>query len=209
LLVPRFWSPGLETIALGMLDSQDANVVGTALAALQQYGSPEARPVILKHFAAWNVAWKPQAALFHGQAEYPADPLARLDSAYLRALIFGYGWLTSQADIEAIGRLCLSWDCRNEAHQRDISYKSEHDMIVLASDADKGGSFDYGFFPYGHLGDLQRMQNKILQFPRGTCFQFDTRRHSESTAQKVMATLGTWMTAHGYALQLYREPHGD
>ena len=131
----------------------------------------------------------------------------QLDGQYLRTLLFAFGWRNTQAEVEQLGGLCHSDSCRNEAKQRAASYAWEDKFIVLGSGSEQGLRYNYGFAPYGDVGELPRMEQKVEQYPRGTAFQFDTRQHSERVIQRVQDTLGAWLLANGYALTLYRETH--
>ena len=202
-LATRFWSPSIEKTELTQLDDPDPREITSALNDLQRYASPAARPVILLHLQLWNALWKSKPT---PDPNPPDDPSAILDNAYLHTLFFAYGWNTSLDEIVSLNRLCVSATCINAAKQLADSYHYQHTFIVLGSNAEGPGAFNYGFAPYGDIGDLQRMETKISQFPPGTTFSFDTRQHREVTIRTVVDTLGTWMTAHGYTLTLYRDP---
>lgn len=205
----RFWSVKIQSLELAELDSNDPRRVSDALIDLQHNASASARPVILRHFRQWSAAYVPAKPQRSASGLFVANELAYqntlLDEQYLRALIFAFGWRTTQNEIHQLGALCRSDPCRNEAKQRELSYSNEDTFIVLNHDADQGLPFNYGFAPYGNIGDLPRIEQKLREYPAGTTFRFDTREHSERVIQQVQDTLGAWITTNGYSLTLYRE----
>jgi len=201
-LAKLYWSPAIEAQEVATLDNADPNEVAESLRNLRLNGSPAARSAILKHFESWNGEWKAKA-ISVPQQSWPVLA-ARLDAEYLEALIDAYGWITPQEEIRRLGQMCLSDGCRNDAKQRADAFNYAGTFLTFNESSEVPQLTEYGFFPYGGVVGIERMESKISLFPQGTQFQVDGRSRSEEAVGRVIASLGAWMKAHGYTLSVYR-----
>lgn len=199
----RYWSPAVESAELARLDNSDPKEVQAALQDLKENASPAARPVILRHFEAWSAANKPKLDAT-GAFASAADPAAQLEHSYLYTLIGAYGWNPTAEDIEEYGRVCLTADCRKEAER--VAQLAVHGPPFIRISPANTTPLTFALGLWNSVGDMQRLKGKIEQYPKGTAFRLDARFNNTATIDKVVATPGPWMTAHGYELSLYREP---
>ncbi len=202
-LATRYWSPAMERAELAQLDANDPTEIEKALRDLKENASPAARPVILRHFEAWNAAYKSKLDAA-GAFPSPADPGAQLEGSYFWTLAGAYEWNPSAADIREYAKLCLTADCRNRAEGAAAEVAQEPVLIRISPANTTPMTFALG--PAGAVGNMARLKGKVAQYPKGTAFKIDARFHSAAVMDELVAELRPWMTAHGYELSLYREP---
>jgi hypothetical protein len=201
-LAKLYWSPAVEAQEIINLDNPASREIAETLNHLRLYGSPASRPAILEHFKSWNTEWRLKDV---PPSKQPWSVVAaRLDNDYLRALIEAYGWNTSLEEITKLGDMCLSDICRNYAKQSAESFNNYQHFLTFSASQESPRVILYGFFPYGGVVGIERMQSKISLFPRGTQFQVDARSKSDESVNQVLASLGIWMKANGYSLSSYR-----
>jgi hypothetical protein len=201
-LASLYWSPAIESAELAQLDSSNPSDVQLALQVLEANASPAARPIILHHFQAWNATYSSKAKA-GSLSQVPAEPGAQLERSYLYTLISAYGWISSREEIEEYGKLCLTSDCRNQAQSIALRPINEPIFIQIEPESSAPVSFSVGLCR--SVGDMKRLKGKISQYPKGTAFRLDAHAHTAAAIDETVATLGPWITAHGYQLSLYRE----
>jgi hypothetical protein len=52
---------------------------------------------------------------------------------------------------------------------------------------------------------MERLKEKMLQFPKGYVFTIDARYREKPVIQRYYKDLEPWAAEHGYKLQLYAE----
>ncbi len=188
-------SPEVEQAAIAALNDSDLSVAHEALNVLREDGSADCKAAILRSFRQWHQQWEGRAK----DLNTPANVKWQLDEAYYGALAFAQGWVSSKEELEALRDLCLSEACKQEADSALIYRPQTYVMIAVVEPA--GDEFSERFMPGG---TMERMQQKMAQYPKGTLFQIDGRFAAYDSVQRFFNELKPWTADHGYLLQIYQ-----
>jgi hypothetical protein len=197
--------PAIEDAAVAALDHADADVVENALYVLERYGSASSRNAVLQHFRRWHDAWAPRAKELEGAA-YRKQ--VDLEGAYLRAAGTAQGWLTSKEELQALRELCVTNGCRQQVdgtiNYRSGSWNGSGTLIRMASPVGDqiAERFDVDDYP---VGSMDRLKQKMAQYPKGTRFQLDGRIEEPGRVRRIYEEIQPWAAEHGFDLRVYHE----
>lgn len=194
-------SPEVEQAALSALDDAEPRVVQGVLEVLQSHASKQSREPLLEHFRQWHEHWQPRA----GEVTESSDA-ARIETTYLDALSGAQAWLPTREELEALKDLCVSKRCRERAEQTVIYQRQMEHLIQMADYTEDETVEHFGLGSCYRVGDMERLKEKLLQYPKGSAFQLDARFKERQHVQRVFAELKPWMAEHGYGLTVYSEP---
>jgi len=198
--------PEIEQAAYAALDSSRAATVVDALNTLQGYGPAPAKEIILQHFREWHATWSPRVA----ELDTPAGKeQIKIESAYVWALGAAQGWNLSEQDWQLIDGLCVTNSCKATARgaKTPWNFPASTSMIEIAEPALQGfpgrNDFSYSIRPGNPgPGTIERLKEKMKQFPKGHIFQVDARFRETHVIRVFYNDLKPWATEHGYDLQL-------
>jgi hypothetical protein len=190
-------SPEVEAVALEQLDT--AANVQDALLALQRHASPQAKPVILSHYEQWHAAWISTPS----GLELPQNrDLATVDLAYFYTLSGPMGWLPSDEELSAYQQLCVIRRCLEAAGGwidwlRSSRFTIRYDAPYGDRTADRFSIAAYREV----IGTLDRLKQKLSQYPKGTVFHLDTRGKDREAAVRIYRELKAWAQSSGFDVQ--------
>jgi hypothetical protein len=181
-------SPEVESVALAVLDDPEPRVVQSALFVLKHYGSVKAKDPLWQHFRIWSAAWQPRAKAF----ELPDErQQVATEGAYFETLSAPYGWITSVEDLRTLRTLCVSRQCVENA-DRAINYWPQ-------------GALQIGIANYfSVIGTVDRLKNKMSQYPKGSIFTIESSYNSRDTVQRIYDELKPWVAEQDFGLQVHR-----
>ncbi len=189
-------SPEVERAAIAALDDSDPAVVQDALVVLKEYGSIACKPAIFRAFHRWHQQWEARAK----DLDTPEDARWRLDGAYFYAVASAQAWLSSDQDLAALRDLCLTESCKQSANSALVGLSQKYVMIAVVEPV--GDEIAERFVPGG---TMERMKQKMAQYPRGTLFYVDARFNGYDAVQRLFNELRPWTSDHGYLLQIYSD----
>jgi hypothetical protein len=194
-------STQVEQAALAALDDPQPSAVIDALRALAAYGSPAAKEPILRHFQQWHTDWATRV----DELEAPAGKQqVDVESAYLGAVVRAQGWLPSDSDWQSAANWCVSSSCKQNVPRLRHPWGSpKFDYWIEILDP----GHDFVFRQHVDMGNpapwtIERLREKMLQFPKGYAFQIDTRTQEPHVIQHYYNELKPWAESHGHELQL-------
>lgn len=196
------FSPEVEQEALAALDDPRPDVTQEALQVLRENASVSSRPILLQHFRAWHDRWATRVK----ELQTPDSVnQAGLEYGYSSAIGSARGWLSTADDWRELQKLCVTADCKDRAQQIILNFGSQFEPMIVLS-ALVGDELQESF----GLGGCQRctveqLHSKMLQYPASTRFLLDARFGRQTRIQRVFSELQPWASAHGFALQLYRD----
>jgi len=196
------YSPEVEKEAIAALDDSRLDVSQEALQVLRENGSPSGREALLQHFRKWHDRWS-------GHAKELTAPTsineARLEYAYSYAIGFARNWLSTADDWRELQKLCLTAECKDRAQQIILNFGSQFEPMIVLSPL-VGDELQESFGLGGcQRCTLEQLHDKMLQYPASTRFLVDARFARQTRIQRVFSELQPWVSAHGFALQLYRD----
>ena len=160
--------PGLTALAVEALEDPDPEVVGNAAETLRDYGTAAARDALWRQLTHWH-----EESL--GRDDRPSESVQwnqqwwvgwRLQTVLALALAEGHGW---RLELEELNRV------RDHVHDsvkaeldRHIEQVVQEPRISVRRDPVDGVAFSVD--PYRFGGSLERLQQKLVQFPAGTVF---------------------------------------
>jgi hypothetical protein len=201
-LVDRHMSSEVESVALAALDDPEPRVVQSALFVLKQYGSVKARDLLWQHFRIWSAAWQPRAKAL----ELPDErEQVATEGAYFETLSAPYGWITSVEDLRTLRTLCVSRQCVENA-DRAINHWPQGALQIIVSEP-QGDEFNekVGIANYfSVIGTVDRLKNKMAQYPKGSIFTIESSYNARNTVQRVYDELKPWAAEQGLELQVRR-----
>ena len=192
----------VEDVALHALDNPDAGVVRDALYILQRQGSVRCRPTILSHFEKWHKRWAGrEQELESSKSGWQVN----LEGAYLDALGSAQGWITSKADCEQMSKFCVTKRCREDVDGLVRYVESSSRLIMISDPVGDETEEHYGMAPRLRFKNIEALEDKMMQYPKGTAFKIDGRDRSGETAERLFGKLKLWADEHGLGLEVYRE----
>ena len=192
-------SPEVESAAIAALDDKDARVVQEALRVLQRHGSVSAKQTIWDHFRRWH---ENQERI--GTAASIDPETQGFEGAYFDAASSAQAWLTSPEELRALGAFCTTLNCKQNAEQAAIYTTQVQFTIGFAGPYGEETTEHFGLGRYP-VGSMDRLKQKMLQYPRGTEFLLDARSRQQRSVQRIFGELKPWAVDHGFDLGLFRE----
>jgi hypothetical protein len=189
-------SPEVEQAAIVALSDSDSSVALEALNVLSEYGSAGCKAAILRAFGEWHQQWEGRAK----DLDRPANRSWKIDVDYFRAVAFAQAWLSTKQDFEALRDLCLTQSCNETANSALIELSQKFVMIAVIQPV--GDEITERFMPGG---TMERLEQKMAEYPRGTLFQIDARFKEYNAVQRFFNELRPWMSDHGYLLHIYSD----
>jgi hypothetical protein len=187
-------SPEVEQAAIAALNDSDSSVVLEALNVLKDYGSADCKSAILRAFSQWHKQWEARAK----DLDMPENARWQIDGAYFSAAALAQAWLSSEQDFEALRDLCLTQSCKQAANSTLVERSQKYVMIAVVEPV--GDEIVERFMPGG---TMERLEQKMAEYPRDTLFQIDARFKEYDAVQRFFNELRPWTSDHGYLLQIY------
>ena len=200
LVADLHMSNAVESAALAALDDPDPHVVANALSVLRLHSSPDTKKPILQHFHQWHAQWSPRAA----ELERPEGAAQQgMDDAYLRTLGAAQGWLSSPAEVRELSELCVTKVCKDDADRTANSAQSDMLMIRVWNPDSGDLPRKFSIAQYPAVAGLDRLEQKLAQYPQGTVFVLYSIYLDHQVAQSVFDELKPWIKQHGYDLNTF------
>jgi hypothetical protein len=196
-------SQEVEKAALTALDDPRPAKVVEALGVLQSYGSPATEEPILRHFRQWHDSWASRAKELDASA---GSDQANVEVGYVCALGAAQTWRASEDDWQSFKGLCVTNSCKENAPRFMQCMGSRYNLMIEISDP----GHDFEFRERVSIGNpgpgtLERLKEKMLQFPKGFVFTIDARNREKHVIQRYYEELRPWAREHGFDLQIYSE----
>ena len=202
-LAPVRWSSEVQGAALAALDDSRPPVNEEALLVLQCYGLADSRESILRHFRQWHGAWVNRAQDVGNGA---GGEQTRIETDYVNALGRAQAWLTTGTEWQLLRDLCVTNYCRQWTLQSMSNVGTAPTSVMFGfRDPSFSGlteEFTLGSCP---ANSMDRLKEKMAQYPKGTIFQLDARDKQPHQVKRIYDQLAPWVSSHGYKLQLYRD----
>ena len=166
----RQMTPEIEQEAVAHLDDPDMEVAASAVVTLGRYGSAEAEQPLWDRLRRWHSAWASRSSeLPDGYGPGLKNGLeTRLELALLEALGTGQGWFTGPEKLAKLASLCVSaGGCRKA--QEMMAQCSGTPRITVSPAYE--GHYSATVNQY-QLDSLDSLKQKLIQFPRGTIFEW-------------------------------------
>jgi hypothetical protein len=208
--------PALDRLALAEIDKGPKSYATDAATYLRKHGAPAMKPLVRERLAKWH-----QRYVDSGAEKRLKDRTATNDDIALNTLIGALvetftraqGWLLSPeeaADLQAllgaetIGRLACAFHCGGSlgSDAAANSYaiygrvNQNFDPRLNAMEFLRPSERLYYSINQYRCDDMKALENKILQFPKGSSFGF---AYDFSAADKdEILEIITFLRAHGY-----------
>ena len=192
-------SPEVETAAIAALDDKDARVVQEALRVLQHHGSVSTKQAILDHFRLWH---ENQERIGTSALLDPA--IQGIEYAYFEAVSAAQAWLTSPEEMRALGAFCTTLQCKQDAEQAAI-YSAQVQFRIGIAGPDGDETTEHFWLGRCPVGAMDRLKEKMLQYPRGTEFLLDARSRQQRSIQRILGEMKPWAVDHGFDVGLLRQ----
>lgn len=162
----------------------------------------KAKDPLWQHFRIWSAAWQPRAKAL----ELPDErQQVATEGAYFETLSAPYGWITSVEDLRTLRTLCVSRQCVENA-DRAINYWPQGALQIIVSEP-QGDEFNekVGIANYfSVIGTVDRLKNKMSQYPKGSIFTIESSYNSRNTVQRIYDELKPWVAEQDFGLQVHR-----
>ena len=189
-------SPEVETAAIAALEEKDARVVEEALRVLQRHGSVRTKQTILDHFRLWH---EDQGRI--GTSALVDSAAQGFEGAYFEAASAAQAWLTSPEEVRALGAFCTTLQCKQNAEQAAI-YSAQVQFIIGFVGPDGDETTEHFWLGRCPVGNMDRLKEKMSQYPQGTQFQLDARFRQQRAVQRIWGELKPWAVDHGFDVAL-------
>jgi len=192
-------SPEVEAAALEALKAPDPAALRDALHVLRLYGSPQSKGILLRHFREWHEAWVSRAK----ELESPANrERASIDLAFFEAIGAAQGWLCSEEELLSLQEMCVTETCKERAAGLIRCWKSVQFTIQFAEPVGDEVVERIGMGRYqGVISTMDRLKQKLTQYPRGSVFRLDTSWSDHELADRIYAELKPWAALNGFELR--------
>ena len=200
-------APQVEHAALNALDSPNPQMASDAFSVLQRYGSINSKLVLLDHFRDWNKKWKSHPEAFEAQGS--PNPMNQ-ERLFLEALTSPQLWLASPEEIAALANLCVTKECKQRVGQLADWAKQSPVRIEVEEpvfDNDIGDRFSVG--QYGNIVGIDRLKQKLAQYPKGTVFITRSEFGGYAELQNVYDVLYPWASINGFELHQEQKKQGN
>ncbi len=196
--------PQVERLAVLHLHDPDTAVAADAAKMLGAYGSAVAEPALWARLREWHRQWAGKADQIEPTDAHIALQPGQLEYALINAIATAPGWLTNQAQIQALDKLCVT----REAQGNVTSFLQDWAETVRISCSEDAGPWQV--VQYHSLPTLLALETKLAQFPHGTRFQISPFGFSDQAAQaQAFARLASFLKQHGMFLKMEPFPRSQ
>lgn len=197
-------TPTLERITIARLDNPDPTIVTNAAQALGAHGSPAAEAPLWQRLRKLYTQWQDKPGQFIAQEKGRANQ-QRPEVGLAQALATSPNWVVGPAALAEIKRLCIAPDTFTQA-QIDLYGDADKDKVpVYADQINPPHSWDDDQWRIGQyrLISLNAVENKMMQYPRGTVFVWLSQPPTASTQRERQAftQLKAFLAKRGMTLQ--------
>lgn len=188
----------LEQIALKALEDETPAVTAAAIRALGKYGSAQAEQPLWQRFKQWHQQWQGRAPQLTARpSSDEADHQRLLESSLQQALCLGSAWLTDANALSRVSALCLTPSCRDEINRHASRWKAEIDLEFRLNSEGWGEAFVAQY----SVQSLEKLKEKIAQFPPGTTFKWVSDPEKHEQVKAVFLTIKTFIEEKGLRLK--------
>lgn len=196
--------PDVERLAALHLHDPDTAVVADAAKMLGEDGSLRDEPALWARLRQWHTQWTGKANQIEPTDAHIAPQPGQLEYALINALAVSPHWLTNQAQLQALDKLCVT----REAQGNVTSFLQDWAETVRISCSEDAGPWQV--VQYHSLPTLSALETKLAQFPRGTRFQLSPFGFSDQAAQaQAFARLGAFLKQQGMFLKMEPFPRSQ
>ncbi len=199
-------SAEVEEIANAALEESDPEIVSQAASVLGQHGSAAAEERLWQRLQKWHDEMRSQAEALskqkpgvpaHGSSDLGGQ--ATIEQSLRNALSHGNAWLADLEKLKRLRALCLTDDSRREVDNM-IRGWNQRIHVALNSFEDQPYSIRVAHY---HLTSLKSLNQKLLQFPRGTLFTWGTTSSGDDDAkmEEVFKPLKSYLEERGMKLE--------
>jgi len=185
----------LQDIAIASLDDPDPQVVASAAEYLGEFGSASAQDPLWARLTTWSDHWKGRESELQyipGRAidgQYEANAGSKL----MEAIAAGQGWLADETKLRRLIDLSVGQQQRQQAEQYVRTWQTRPWSIQFIPI----GQGQLQILQY-HETSLQAAKEKLLQFPRGSTFQWS--RAGLEGEEEAFQEVSQFVTEHGLKL---------
>jgi hypothetical protein len=212
-------SPVLEALAARQVE-EGTPLAADAAAYLGRYGSAAVKPVVWEQLFRWHKKYVESGAeLRMGNQKNTQDDwqLYNMDSQLLDAFVTAHGWTLSPKDVDNLSnligkdeseRLACSFSCGGQisigpAPDNFLIYGRVNDPVFPAEARIDylmpTESFYYSVNQY-RCADLKALEQKLLQFPRGSTFSV-AHTGSVPDGKGDWTNVSEFLRSHGYSFR--------
>ncbi len=192
------YSPAFESVVLETLSSGEPKLETAAAEVLGRHGTASAEAPLWRRLERWHQEWKerPEELRYDRVAGRPNAEAVELESALVRALSEGAGWVADRSALARLETLCLS-DQRKREVQALAARESGQPKIVVYDLAKPS----FGVAQY-QARSVAALKARLAQFPEGTVFrwQASSRNADPAAAEALFVELETWLAEQGRGL---------
>ncbi len=194
----RRMTPEIEQAAIARLNDPDIEVATGAAGTLGRFGSPDAEQPLWDRLARWHAAWVGRAAdLPDGYGSALRNGLQTgLEDTLIGALGEGQNWFAGPEKLARLRGLCVSsGGCRRVD---EMIHECANLPIINAYRVSQG-QYSAIVNQY-HLESLDRLKEKLAQFPEGTIFQWSFSGDTKDGAS-ALAEIRAFLEQHGMTVE--------
>lgn len=184
-------SAEVEEAATAALDDENSEVVSQAANVLADYGSADAEKALWKRFEKWHEAMESRS---EPEKELTVDD-EKIEKALREALSTGQAWFSDPEKLKRVRDLCLSDKERQEVDGMISNWEPQIYIDTTYPFGDETPRFGVA---NREIKSLDRLKDKLLQFPGGTLFKLKIALHGDDkTAQELVQQIKIFLEEHG------------
>jgi len=199
--VGKLWhDPLLQEMAMKALDDPDPQVVSSAAAYLQKWGSTEAENGLWERFVRWSTQWKDRAdelryAFITGSDQSSVYQIGA-GQRLLSALAEGHGWLMDQTKLRRLIELAAGPAQRRQAEEYLRRWEQKPWTI----------NFIPTNPPMIHIvqymeSSIESAKTKLSQFPSGTRFRWFRNTRASDLENRAFGELSAFAATLGIVIE--------
>jgi hypothetical protein len=192
-------TPAVEAVAVAHLDDPDPQVVISAVEALGRYGSRGSASALRAQFERWHGTWDGrQEELRYSRAQdRPNSRQGMVEGTFLQALGVGQAWLSDQADLRELRRLCVTDNCRSQADYM-IDAAADNRITIFRVEAPNNSLVMLAQY---QLTSIAALEQKLAQYPKGTSFTLDVSSLDPEMAPGIVSAVMKFADAQGLRIR--------
>jgi hypothetical protein len=185
--------PVLQDVAIRGLDDADPQVVASAAAYLGEFGDAAAETALWSHLTAWCGRWAGHEADLRYIPNQNTDGVHQADAgtSMIQALATGKSWLADEPKLRRLVQLSVGTEQHRTAEGWLNMWLARPHVIQFITD-EKPAFQIVQYYP----NSVQAAEEKLLQFPSGTEFQWSVLTPDER-AGKLYQELSSFAAEHG------------
>lgn len=195
----KFFSPGLEEIAIQHIDDPEREVAIQAIRLLGQKGSAKAEKPLLDRLERWHAEWQTRQSEVQPQIEngiVTGEP-AQFELELAHALVNAAGWTPDADKLKRIDDLCFTPQAHAAVHLATMTLDDHTIKVTMLPSDTFPDRISIGTY---RPGSIEALKQKLSGMPKGSHFVWQMLTPGTENELRLFQEIKSFLAERGITL---------